>query len=299
LPDPEKTALANAGVEIEQIQTWLAQNNLALLVSRDVTQRDDFDKQQPFNLRVPNGKETLGAGGKVYTTKFLQLFQGDLIRGVGGHQDPRDGRRILAQVMHDPAAVNANLMASGVAGSVLVAPDGSAAAFVPARRAMTWQTTDASGTGVVRERMWITFQPGEIRVCSSCHGVNSKDQAGGAPATNVPQALTDLMTHWKNSNGSACSTKPAAPAQTSPADGATTPKRRAKLAWGAVTCATRYQIMVRHGSAQGPQVEKNKNVSGTNYRTIKLAPATTFAWRVNACNAFGCAKSVWRTFTTP
>lgn len=299
LPAPEKTAIENAGVQVSQIQTWLTQNNLALMVSRDVTQRDDFDKQQPYNLRVPNGKETLGAGGKVYTTKYLQLFQGDLIRGVGGHQDPRDGRRILAQLMHDPAAVTANDMASGVASSVLVAPDGSVAAFVPARRAMTWQTTDAGGTGVVRERMWITFQPGEIRVCSSCHGVNDKDQAGNAPAANVPQALTDLMTHWKNNNGNACSAKPGAPVQTAPGNGTTIPKKRAKLAWDAVNCATRYQIMVREGSPQGPKVEKNKNVPGTKYKTIKLAPTTSYAWRVNACNAFGCAKSGWQTFTTP
>ena len=37
------------------------------------------------------------------------------------------------------------------------------AAFVPARRAMTWQLTDPAGAPVVRERYWLTFQPGEIR----------------------------------------------------------------------------------------------------------------------------------------
>ncbi|MCC7165330.1 MAG: hypothetical protein IT331_22720 [Anaerolineae bacterium] len=299
LLDQEKTAIENAGVQVGEIQTWLVQNNLALLVSRDVTQRDDFDKQQPFNLRVPNGKQTLGAGGKVYTTKYFQLFQGDLIRGIGGRQEPREGRRILSQLLHDPVAVNVNNLANGATSSVLVAPDGSVAAFVPARRAMTWQTTDASGTGVVRERMWITFQPGEIRVCTSCHGVNDKDQAGNAPATNVPQALTELMTYWKNNNGNTCSAKPTAPTQTSPGSGTTIPKRRAKLKWDAVTCATKYQIMVRESSPQGPKVEKAKNITATKYKTIKLNPATTYVWRVNACNAFGCAKSGWQTFTTP
>jgi len=37
--------------------------------------------------------------------------------------------------------------------------DGSQAAFLPARRAMTHQLTDTNGAPVVRERYWITYQP--------------------------------------------------------------------------------------------------------------------------------------------
>ena len=59
---------------------------------------------------------------------------------------------------------------AGPAGSAAIAADGSMAAFIPARRAMSWQMTDPAGTGVVRERYWVTFQPGELRVCASCHG---------------------------------------------------------------------------------------------------------------------------------
>lgn len=83
------------------------------------------------------------------------------------------------------------------AGSVKLGLDGSSAAFVPARRAMTWQLTDAAGKAVVRERNWLTFQPGEIRTCVSCHGLNSKDQAGGFAPLNKPEALRTLMRHWK------------------------------------------------------------------------------------------------------
>ena len=72
-------------------------------------------------------------------------------------------------------------------GSVRLADDGSMAAFVPARRAVTWQLTDASGVPVVRERYWLTLQPGEVRVCASCHGVNTRDQAAQAPPTNPPR----------------------------------------------------------------------------------------------------------------
>lgn len=67
-----------------------------------------------------------------------------------------------------------------------IAPDGSIAAFVPARRALSWQTTDPAGTPVVRERYWLTFQPGEIRTCFACHGINTTDQANRPAPTNSP-----------------------------------------------------------------------------------------------------------------
>ncbi|HEX9921778.1 MAG TPA: hypothetical protein VGD99_03875, partial [Anaerolineae bacterium] len=81
---------------------------------------------------------------------------------------------------------------------VALADDGSMAAFVPARRAMSWQLTDSAGTGVVRERFWLTFQPGEVRVCASCHGLNEQDQAGNPRPTNPPEALRQLLQYWQD-----------------------------------------------------------------------------------------------------
>jgi Hydrazine synthase alpha subunit middle domain len=137
----------------------------------------------------------------VYDVSHLQFFQADLIRGIGGSTTPRDGRRVLAQVLHDQNAIAQNpVNSSGPAGSVSVATDGSIAAFVPARRALSWQLTDPSGTGVVRERYWLTFQPGEVRVCGSCHGLSDKDQSGNGVPTNPPQALLKLLQAWKIKN---------------------------------------------------------------------------------------------------
>jgi len=65
---------------------------------------------------------------------------------------------------------------------------------------MTWQLTAPDGSGVVRERNWVTFAPGEIRVCASCHGVNTKNQAGAPDPTNPPEALRQLMKSWKAAN---------------------------------------------------------------------------------------------------
>ena len=213
VPAPELASFSAAGVDVTAFQTWLTQQNLALFVSRNVTTRDKADKQQPYNLHVTGSStQTLGVGNAIpYDIEYLQLFQADQIRGVGGMQQPRDGRRVLAQYMHEAAALTANGSNGGPTASVTVAADGSVAAFVPARRAMTWQLTSPHlattppppaepFTPVVRERYWLTFQPGEVRVCASCHGLNSEDQAGHPVPTNTPAALTALLTSWKTAH---------------------------------------------------------------------------------------------------
>lgn len=202
IQDPEQQIFQQEGVDVENFKNYLRQRDLALIVSRNVTGRDDGDLQQPYNLRVPGGAQTAPKNGKIYDIQYMQLFQADLIRGTGlRNSDPRPGRRVLAQQMHEPLADNvATTSLLAPVGSVKIGLDGSVAAIVPARRAMTWQTTTPDGQPVVRERYWITFQPGEIRTCANCHGVNRLDQAGRPPATNPPEALRELLRHWKTNN---------------------------------------------------------------------------------------------------
>jgi hypothetical protein len=88
----------------------------------------------------------------------------------------------------------------GPTGSVALGTDGSMAAFVPARRALSWQLTSPTGEAVVRERNWVSFQAGEIRTCPVCHGVNTVDQAGHPTPTNPPEALRTLLTDWAAQN---------------------------------------------------------------------------------------------------
>ncbi|MBM3288610.1 MAG: hypothetical protein FJY92_00520 [Candidatus Hydrogenedentes bacterium] len=191
LPDIESEILAtelggDAGVQ--ELRDYLAANELALVVSRDVTMR--ADEQQDIDLKVAGSSHLHAeAGATPKDIKWLQFFDGQQLRGYASN-----GRRILARPIDD--ALNP---ASGgaPAGAVRIAEDGSAAAFVPARRAMTWQTTEPDGTAVVRERMWVTFNAGEIRVCTNCHGINKVDVFGNPPPTNSPQALVDLLDWWK------------------------------------------------------------------------------------------------------
>jgi hypothetical protein len=201
LESPEQAIFDQELVNVGAFKSYLESRKLALIVSRDVTTRDRADRQQPFNLKVPGGTaQTIGASGQIYDVSHLQLFQGDLIRGLGGPATPDPGRRVLAQKMHDPRAVNPPLPAGSPAASVKLAGDGSLAALVPAERALTWHLTNAAATPVVRERYWLTFQPGEIRVCTSCHGLNSLDQSnpGAGTPQNPPEALRTLLQWWKN-----------------------------------------------------------------------------------------------------
>ncbi|MBL8523425.1 MAG: hypothetical protein JNN20_07040 [Betaproteobacteria bacterium] len=193
LEAPESAVFAEESVDQNAFRAWLRNNDLALIVTRNQTTRDRADLQQPFNLRVPGGVQTLKpGGGTVYNISHFQIFQGDMIRGY-----PGAGRRVLAQPLHGNAASKNIPNPGGPAGSVKIAADGSTAAFVPARRALAWQSTDAAGNAVVRERVWVTAQPGEVRVCASCHGANSKDQAGNNSPTNKPEALRELLRAWK------------------------------------------------------------------------------------------------------
>ena len=199
LEAPERQVFAEAGVDVEALRDFLRRQDLALVISRNVTARDLADRQQPFNLRVADANtQTAAAEGKIYEVAHLQFFQGDMIRGY----NQSAGRRVLAQPMH--TGIEANLAnASGPEGSVAIADDGSMAAFVPARRAMSWQLTDPAGQPVVRERYWVTFQPGEIRTLQwlSRGQYYRPDRARGpAESTLSPPAIACLLPRARRGN---------------------------------------------------------------------------------------------------
>jgi hypothetical protein len=201
LAPSEQQAFASAGVGEASLRAFLRQQNLGLMVVRNTTHRDQADKQQPYKLRVPGGVQT-GTGGTIYDIAHFQAIQGDQVRGIGGSASPNPGRRVLSRFLHEPAAIANNLPnPTGPVGSSPIFPDGSTALFVPARRALSWQVTAPNGTPVVRERFWLTLQPGEIRTCGGCHGINRTGQAGQPAATNTPQALTAILAQWSAANG--------------------------------------------------------------------------------------------------
>ena len=205
----EQQVFAEEGVDLPTFQADLAQRDLALCISRNVTARDAADKQQPYNLRVPGGSNSIANSGKVYDITHLTFLQADYLRGYtngwNGQQQP--GRRILAVPMH--ATTNLNLASSksnAPAGGSEIFSDGSQATFIPANRAVTWHLTGTNNNEcVVKERYWISFRPGEVRTCANCHGINAVDQLGRTSPTNEPLALHKLLRFWKTNSANAYS----------------------------------------------------------------------------------------------
>jgi len=173
---------------IDALRAYLVANDLALITSRDVTVR--ADRQQDFNLKIAwSDHKTAAPGVTPKQLGYLQFFEGQQLRGFANFP----GRRVLAR----PIGNSVNPIVAGApSGAVKLGADGSMAAFVPAGRALSWQTTETDGTAAVRERYWLTFQPGEIRACTNCHGVNTADVFGGPIPQNEPAALRELARWW-------------------------------------------------------------------------------------------------------
>jgi len=218
LQSPEKQMFREAGVSVSAFKSWLKENDLAMVVSRNVTSRDANDKQQPFNLKVGNG----GAGsvdGNIdtpdYIVKGIQFFQGDYTRGYNatGFYE-QEGRRVKATNLHADKGANRK---TSIPGGTEIGHDGSMAMIVPAKRALTWQlvgTNEAEEEAaeqaghptpenepIVRERYWLSFSSGEVRLCVNCHGSNTSDQVGryvdDPRLANPPEALKTLLEDWK------------------------------------------------------------------------------------------------------
>ena len=202
-PAIEQQVFTEEGVDLPTFQADLAQRNLALVVSRNVTARDAADKQQPYNLRVPGGASSIANGGRVYDITHLQFFQADYLRGYTyGTANIQAGRRVLPTPLYATTNLNyASSQSNAPLGGTELMSDGSQATIVPANRAVTWQLTGTTtNNSVVKERYWISFRPGEVRTCANCHGINAQDQLGRPSPTNAPLALRQLLRTWRTNS---------------------------------------------------------------------------------------------------
>ncbi len=297
IPGPEHSVFTEEAVDEAAFRAYMVDSNLALAVSRDVTHRDALDHQQPFYLRITGtNKQSANVSGKLYDVSHMQFYQGDYVRGSGlftPNGTPHAGRRILAVPMHLPAGGNVP-SPGGPAGGVALAVDGSLAAFVPARRPMTWQLTGAASAPVVRERYWVTFQPGEVRVCASCHGTND---AAAAPLNPIPQnkpeALRTLLRAWKTS------VLPAHVSLQSPADNAGGLTLNQIVTWLADGRSTSYRVQVATTPGfAGPAADRD-SIAATQFNASGLENGTTYYWRVFGRNKYGTGawSDTW-SFTT-
>lgn len=73
---PETQVFQTAMVDVIEFKNFLQNSNLALIVSRNVTTRDENDKQQPYNLSVPGGvSSVVNQNDTVYQVPFFRYFR--------------------------------------------------------------------------------------------------------------------------------------------------------------------------------------------------------------------------------
>ncbi|MGB8646212.1 MAG: hypothetical protein WCF84_13320 [Anaerolineae bacterium] len=96
----------------------------------------------------------------------------------------------------------------------------------------------------------------------------------------------------------ACSATPGQSALDGPANGAVVTTLHPTLRWNTATCAARYEVQVRQGTASGPLVAQPKNLTSAQFAPAGLTAGKSYYWRVRACNAAGCgAWSGWWRFS--
>jgi hypothetical protein len=83
--------------------------------------------------------------------------------------------------------------------------------------------------------------------------------------------------------------KPSKPALLSPTNGMTVNTRQVALDWSDANPATRYEVQVRRGSTIGIVVNRQNNLTTSQYTTPALKPGKNYYWRVRACNAQLCS----------
>ncbi|MDP4219407.1 MAG: hypothetical protein Q8896_03140, partial [Bacteroidota bacterium] len=296
LAQPEHQVFVEEGVDELIFRNYLKQNDLAMLVSRNITHRDNSDHQQPYFLKVHNSEtESANAHGKIYDVAHIELYQADQLRGMTlGNPTPIPGRRVLAEFMHDTAVTFNPPLAGEKQNSVKIAPDGSFAAFVPTRRAITWELTDSTFIPVVRERYWVTTQPGEIRVCASCHGTNDDALLHvDPPPQNKPEALRAILKFWKSSHA------PLSVDLIAPPTDSTNITLSVSLLWHSAANAKKYIVTISSKEDFTDIVFTSPELSDTSYIFESNKSNTTFYWRVQAIDESGASafSGVWK-FTT-
>ncbi|MFN8358543.1 MAG: T9SS type A sorting domain-containing protein [Candidatus Kapaibacterium sp.] len=299
LPTIEQTVFSEENVNETEFRNYLKSNNLGVIVSRDVTHRNTDDKQQPYFLKVAGtNHQSPTPVGKVYDISYLQVMQADQIRGKGmrtATSTPLPGRRVLAQNMTG-VIVPKPYTPSTTPGAVSIGSDGSAASYVPASRAMTWHLTDAAGKSIVRERYWVTFQKGEVRVCASCHGSNENATLPTQiTPQNKPEALRTLLRHWRDS---VVNVAPFAPSLVYPSNNAGSIAQVPSLRWTSSPAATSYKLEVATDYSFTQMAYNNPTVTDTTQIVMGLSLATEYFWRVTAQNSIGSATSVIYRFIT-
>lgn len=96
-----------------------------------------------------------------------------------------------------------------------------------------------------------------------------------------------------------CAVPPAEPHLNAPDKGSVIDKTQITLRWSEVECASKYRILVRRGSQDGPPVQRGKTKK-LHFTTSSLARGYWYFWNIKACiSDQGCTRSKTWTFRIP
>lgn len=234
--------------------------------------------------------DNAGDGGAIYVlngaTLFLRnsLLTGDTDDSPSGTQAEECFGDILSQdynlIAQTPSPTVCNVIGSTGHNLIGIFPN-----------VLDFQLLDHGGATPT-----LALPPGSAAIDAG-DPTGCKDEKGGALTTDqrgyIRVGACDIGA-YEFAAQAPCAGKPAAPTLLKPANNAQVGKMRVLLDWSDVVCATKYKVVVKQGSKTGPKVD-HKTVTLSKYKTIPLAVGEYF-WRVTACNAIGCTKSVWFSF---
>lgn len=126
------------------------------------------------------GMENVEPGAIKYVRVLEQIPRSWSARKSWG-EDHAGTTHAHSAVAHGSLSVKAQL------GVAPVEPDGSAAFYVPADRAIYFQALDENLRAIQTERTYVNYRPGETRACVGCHETQSEAPLTANPVT--PLAL--------------------------------------------------------------------------------------------------------------
>ncbi len=137
----------------------------------------------------------------------------------------------------------------------------------------------------------------EIEVMGMDDEASPDGEAPTATPTQTTTPATPTVTPTVTNTPDPCAvSKPNAPTLLAPAPNAKLNTRAVLLDWDAVTCATKYKVLVKQGSTDGARAAKKTIKNGTEFLTAPLETGQTYYAQLKACNAKGCAASAWQKF---
>ena len=298
----EREVFEQENVSLDTFTTYMRLHRLALLISRDLRQRDPQDKQQAFSLELEEDRQRLhdDSAKKRLIARF-EVFEANPARTYKKDGVQLNGCRSIAVPIFSSligGSATEVRFKQVLPTSVPIEDDGSVALFVPAKRALSWQTS-FTGEAVVCERYWVNFANGEIRTCARCHGENDRATAlSQAMPTNSPKALRGLLHQWKANN---CAQTVVAISPLS----ATVPQvYPVKLLWKTDSNALSYDVTLRCATCSDKQVVLHRVLDKSQSSILIDAKDidTTikdFEWQVSAQGRWCSTDSVTtQTFTT-